>query len=37
MTKRAVNPWEWQNRAGFSQAWRVDGAAATPRARPAAS
>jgi reactive intermediate/imine deaminase len=24
--KRAVNPWEWQNRAGFSQAWRVDGA-----------
>lgn len=26
MTKRAVNPWEWQNRAGFSQAWRVDGA-----------
>jgi reactive intermediate/imine deaminase len=26
MTKRAINPWEWQNRAGFSQAWRVDGA-----------
>lgn len=26
MTKRAVNPWEWQKRAGFSQAWRVDGA-----------
>lgn len=26
MTKQAVNPWEWQNRAGFSQAWRVDGA-----------
>lgn len=28
MTKRAVNPWDWQNRAGFSQAWRVDGASA---------
>jgi 2-iminobutanoate/2-iminopropanoate deaminase len=28
MTKRAVNPWQWQNRAGFSQAWRVDGASA---------
>ena len=27
MNKRAVNPWEWQNAAGFSQAWRVDGAA----------
>jgi reactive intermediate/imine deaminase len=26
MIKQAVNPWEWQNRAGFSQAWRVDGA-----------
>jgi reactive intermediate/imine deaminase len=26
MNKRAINPWEWQNRAGFSQAWRVDGA-----------
>ena len=26
MTKRAVNPWDWQNRAGFSQAWRMDGA-----------
>lgn len=26
MTKRAINPWEWQNRAGFSQAWRVEGA-----------
>jgi reactive intermediate/imine deaminase len=25
MTKQAVNPWEWQKRAGFSQAWRVDG------------
>jgi 2-iminobutanoate/2-iminopropanoate deaminase len=28
MTKRAVNPWDWQNRAGFSQAWRVDGVSA---------
>ncbi len=28
MTGRAVNPWEWQDRAGFSQAWRVDGASA---------
>jgi reactive intermediate/imine deaminase len=28
MTKRAVNPWDWQTRAGFSQAWRVDGASA---------
>jgi 2-iminobutanoate/2-iminopropanoate deaminase len=26
MNKRPVNPWEWQNPAGFSQAWRVDGA-----------
>jgi enamine deaminase RidA (YjgF/YER057c/UK114 family) len=26
MEKRAVNPWRWQERAGFSQAWRVDGA-----------
>jgi 2-iminobutanoate/2-iminopropanoate deaminase len=26
MNARAVNPWEWQNAAGFSQAWRVDGA-----------
>ncbi len=24
MTKTQVNPWEWQDRAGFSQAWRVD-------------
>ena len=27
MTKQQVNPWEWQNAAGFSQGWRVDGAA----------
>ena len=27
MNKRAVNPWEWQNAAGFSQAGRVDSAA----------
>jgi 2-iminobutanoate/2-iminopropanoate deaminase len=26
MRTEAINPWEWQNRAGFSQAWRVDGA-----------
>ena len=26
MEKRQVNPWSWQDRAGFSQAWRVDGA-----------
>ena len=25
MDKRQVNPWTWQDRAGFSQAWRVDG------------
>lgn len=24
MDKRQVNPWEWQDRFGFSQAWRVD-------------
>jgi 2-iminobutanoate/2-iminopropanoate deaminase len=24
--KRQVNPWTWQERAGFSQAWRVEGA-----------
>jgi len=23
-----VNPWEWQNAFGFSQAWRVEGAGA---------
>jgi len=26
MNKLQVNPWQWQDRAGFSQAWRVDGA-----------
>ena len=24
MEKRQVNPWEWQNAFGYSQAWRVD-------------
>ena len=24
MDKRQVNPWTWQDRFGFSQAWRVD-------------
>jgi len=28
MQKRQVNPWVWQDRFGFSQAWRVDGAEA---------
>jgi enamine deaminase RidA (YjgF/YER057c/UK114 family) len=27
--RRQVNPWTWQDRAGFSQAWRIDGAAST--------
>src|SRR5436305_2031041 len=26
MTKQQINPWRWQDAAGFSQAWRVDGA-----------
>jgi reactive intermediate/imine deaminase len=26
MEKKQINPWSWQDRAGFSQAWRVDGA-----------
>lgn len=26
MEKRQINPWGWQDRAGFSQAWSVDGA-----------
>lgn len=26
MDKQQVNPWTWQDAAGFSQAWRVDGA-----------
>jgi reactive intermediate/imine deaminase len=24
MEKRQVNPWEWQHKFGYSQAWRVD-------------
>jgi hypothetical protein len=24
--KHQVNPWTWEDPAGFSQAWRVDGA-----------
>jgi 2-iminobutanoate/2-iminopropanoate deaminase len=24
--KQQVNPWVWQDAAGFSQAWRIDGA-----------
>ena len=26
MEKRQVNPWTWQQKFGFSHAWRVDGA-----------
>src|SRR5205823_258330 len=26
MNRQQVNPWTWQDRAGFSQAWRVDDA-----------
>jgi 2-iminobutanoate/2-iminopropanoate deaminase len=26
MEKRPINPWRWQDRLGFSQAFRVDGA-----------
>jgi enamine deaminase RidA (YjgF/YER057c/UK114 family) len=26
MEKQQINPWTWQDLAGFSQAWRVDGA-----------
>jgi enamine deaminase RidA (YjgF/YER057c/UK114 family) len=26
MQKRQINPWEWQDRFGFSQGWRVDAA-----------
>lgn len=26
MRKTQVNPWSWQDRAGFSQAWKVEGA-----------
>ena len=28
MDKRQVNPWTWQDKFGYSQAWRVDDAAA---------
>jgi reactive intermediate/imine deaminase len=26
VSKQQVNPWTWQDAAGFSQAWRVEGA-----------
>ena len=26
MNKKQVNPWTWQDAAGFSQAWRIDDA-----------
>ena len=26
MDRQQINPWAWQDAAGFSQAWRVDGA-----------
>jgi enamine deaminase RidA (YjgF/YER057c/UK114 family) len=26
MEKKQINPWSWQDRFGFSQGWRVDGA-----------
>jgi 2-iminobutanoate/2-iminopropanoate deaminase len=29
MEEQQVNPWTWQDAAGFSQAWRVDGARST--------
>jgi 2-iminobutanoate/2-iminopropanoate deaminase len=25
MEKQQINPWQWQDAAGFSQAWRIDG------------
>jgi len=28
MEKRQINPWTWQDRFGFSQAWRIEGAQA---------
>ena len=28
MEKRAVNPWSWQEKFGFSHGWRVEGAGA---------
>jgi len=29
MERRQVNPWSWQDRLGYSQAWRVDGPGST--------
>jgi enamine deaminase RidA (YjgF/YER057c/UK114 family) len=29
MEKRRVDPWTWQERLGYAQAWRVDGASST--------
>jgi len=26
MNKSQVNPWSWQDRAGFSQGWKIEGA-----------
>ncbi|HLY36156.1 MAG TPA: RidA family protein [Candidatus Limnocylindria bacterium] len=26
MDRKQINPWTWQDKFGFSQAWRVDGA-----------
>ena len=26
MDKRQINPWTWQDKLGFSQAWRLEGA-----------
>ena len=28
MDRQRINPWQWQDVAGFSQAWRVEGARA---------
>lgn len=28
MDKQQINPWSWQDKFGFSQAWRVEGAQA---------
>ena len=28
MDRQRINPWRWQDAAGFSQAWRVEGAQA---------
>jgi enamine deaminase RidA (YjgF/YER057c/UK114 family) len=29
MERRQINPWSWQDRFGYSQAWRVDGSGST--------